>query len=87
MRKGRHQKPPRTGVRDIEARLIQKVLDDEDVKWNLDREAELGREQGQNDATPIGKQRKEVNGTQTASTQPVVSTTDRVRTGNLVDVK
>lgn len=87
MRKARHQKPSRTGVREIEARLIQKVLDDEDVKRSLDREAKLGREQGHNDATPIGKQRKEVNSTQTARTQPVVSTTDGVRTGHLVDVK
>lgn len=86
MRKGRYQKAPRAGVREIEARLIQKVLGDKDVKRNLDREAELGREQGQKDATPIGKE-KEGSGTQTTSSQPVASTTEGVRTGHLVDVK
>lgn len=87
MRKGRHQKAPRAGVREIEARLIQKVLGDQDVKRNLDREAELGREQGQKDATQIGKEKKERNGTQTTSSQPIASTTEGVRTGHLVDVK
>lgn len=87
MRKGRHQKAPRAGVREIEARLIQKVLGDKDVNRDLDREAELGREQGQKDATPIGKERKEGSGIQAASAQPVASTTEGVRTGHLLDVK
>lgn len=87
MRKGRHQKAPRTGVREIEARLIQKVLGDKDVKRNLDREAELGREQGQKDSTAVGKERKEGSGGQATNSRPVASVTEGVRTGNLVDVK
>jgi hypothetical protein len=87
MRKGRHQKAPRAGVREIEARLIQKVLGDKDVKRNLDREAELGREQGQKDSAAVGKDRKEGSGGQTTNSRPVASVTEGVRTGNLVDVK
>ncbi|KAL5352495.1 hypothetical protein ACLOAV_002443 [Pseudogymnoascus australis] len=87
IRRGRHQKVPRAGVREIEARLIQKVLGDKDVKRNIERESELAREQGQKDATPMGKERKEGNGTQTTGSQPVASTTEGVRTGHLVDVK
>lgn len=87
MRRGRHQKVPRAGVREIEARLIQKVLGDKDVKRNIERESELAREQGQKDATPMGKERKEGNGMQTTGSQPVASTTEGVRTGHLVDVK
>lgn len=87
MRKGGHQKLPRAAVSDIEARLLQKVLDDKDVKRNLEREAKLGREQGQKDAAAIGKERKEGNGTQTTSSQPIASTMEGVRTGHLVDVK
>ncbi|OBT69408.1 hypothetical protein VE03_01082 [Pseudogymnoascus sp. 23342-1-I1] len=88
MRKGRHQKAPRAGVREIEAGLIQKVLGDKDAKRNVEKESELVREQqGRKDATPIGKERKEGNGTQATNSQPVASTTEGVRTGNLVDVK
>lgn len=87
MRKGRHQKAPRTGVRDIEARLIQKVLGDKDVKRSLDSVAELGREQGQKDSAPVGKERKEGSGAQTTSSQPMASKTEGVRTVHLVDVK
>ncbi|ELR07810.1 hypothetical protein GMDG_00431 [Pseudogymnoascus destructans 20631-21] len=87
IRKGRHQKAPRAGVRDIEARLIQKVLGDKDVKRSLDGEAELGRGQGQKDSTALGKERKEGAGAQTASNQPIASKTEGVRTGHLVDVK
>ncbi|OBT55986.1 hypothetical protein VE04_03300 [Pseudogymnoascus sp. 24MN13] len=87
MRKGRHQKAPLAGVRDIEARLIQKVFGDKDVKRGLDREVELGREQGQKDSTVVGKERKEGSGAQTTSSQPVALKTEGVRTGHLVDVK
>ncbi|OBT83418.1 hypothetical protein VE02_07703 [Pseudogymnoascus sp. 03VT05] len=86
MRKGRHQKP-RAGVRDIEARLIQKVLGDKDAKRNLDREAELGRDHGQKDSTGVGKESKEGSSAQTTSSQPMVSNTEGLKTGNLVDVK
>lgn len=87
MRKGRHQRPPRAGVREIEARLTGKVLDDKDTKRDLDREAELEKEQGKKDATTLGKASKEPNGAQTMRSQPIASATEGVRTGNLVDVK
>ncbi|KFY21713.1 hypothetical protein V493_07180 [Pseudogymnoascus sp. VKM F-4281 (FW-2241)] len=87
MRNGKHQKAPRAGAREIEARLIQKVLGKKDVKRDLDREAELGREQGQKDSTEIGKERKEESGARTTSSQLLASKTEGVRTGHLVDVK
>lgn len=87
MRKGKYQKAPRAGVHDIETRLIQKVLGVKDVKRSLDREAELGKEQGQKDSAGIGKGTKEGNGAQTASSQPIALKTEGVRTGHLVDVK
>lgn len=87
MRKGRHQKAPCAGVRDIEARLIQKVLGDKDAKRSLDKEAEFGREQGQKDSTGTGKERKEESCAQTTSSQPIASKAEGVRTGHLVDVK
>ncbi|KFX92062.1 hypothetical protein V490_05582 [Pseudogymnoascus sp. VKM F-3557] len=76
MRKGRHQRPPRAGVRDIEARLNGKVLGDKDTKWDLDREAQLEKEQGKKYATTLGKESKEPNGAQTMTSQPIASATE-----------
>jgi hypothetical protein len=63
------------------------VLDDKDTKRDLDREAELEKEQRKKDATTLGKESKEPNSAQTMRSQPIASATEGVRTGNLVDVK